>query len=179
MLHAYRGQEVFILAQIGSVSEEDAITIFRTIEEMNNFLNTHDEEELEDMRVLHGYLTAGNIIPTNFSGLFPYLIIENPVDPGTGFIVESDADTPEELAAQIEHALAETDKTSTDEEYDIEKIFVLYGYEISLQLDVYNVGKLIIHEFDVNQFQADEAQKVSDSVEKIQRKLEAKSRGPK
>jgi hypothetical protein len=179
MLNAYVGQEVFALVPVGEISEEEILSFFYTLEEANKYIEEYSEEDMEDMRVLHGYLTSAKIIPSKFHGVFPYIIVENPIDPGSGAVVESDADLPAELASQIEKILAEADKVASDAEYEIENVFILYGYEITLQLDFNNNNKLHIDDFDVNDLQLTDARKVVRDIEALQKKHNIISRGPR
>jgi hypothetical protein len=179
MLNAYVGQEVFALVPVGEISEEEILTFFHTLEDANKYIEEYSDEEMEDMRVLHGYLTSARIIPSNFHGVFPYILVENPADPGSGAVVESDADLPSELASQVEKILAEADITAPEAEYEIGNVFILYGYEITLQIDFYHNDKLRIDDFDVNDLQLSDARKVMEDIEALQKKHNIVRRGPR
>jgi hypothetical protein len=173
MLSAYLNQEVFMLVPSGVITEEDILNAFYTIEELNNYLEVYSEEELEDMRVLHGYLVPATIIPKDFNGVFPYIIVENPLDPGSGFVQESDADIAEELAEQMEKIIREAEKQDVDAEYSIKDFFILYGYELNLQTDPANYNRLCIAEFDINDIQINDAKEIVRQVNAVKNKYKS------
>jgi hypothetical protein len=171
MLHAFSDEIVFILCASGTYDDNGMMEVFRDIEELNRKLVEYSEEELEDYRVLHGLLASVKVIPKDFCGLFPYLVVEDLMEPGQGTVVESDADVPQELTVQIEKALSKVSDSDPDVEYTIDDIFVLYGYELTLtqtaNLQEQDRIALCIDEFDVNDIQIGEANKILREISRL------------
>ena len=119
------GQEVFILAD---AEDEDDHHLFITnsSEKMEEKLRGMDLSMAEDIRVLNGILTLAEFLPASLKNKTAYIIHVGKYE---SFAVETGCCYPEELASEIE---LQVDK----EQADINEIYVLYGYEMSLCLSI-------------------------------------------
>jgi len=174
MLHAFVDDMVLLLCPNGTYTDNGMIELFRDVESLNKHLQQYTEEELEDHRVIHGILTSAKIIPKDFRGLFPYIVVEDLMEPGQGTVIETDADVPQELTAQIEKALTKATKSDPDVEYGIDEIFVLYGYELTFNqtqcLENADGIALSIDEFDLNDVQVSEAEQIGNEISRLKYK---------
>lgn len=171
MLNAFVDDIVLLLCPNGTYTDNGMMEVFRDVESLNKRLQEYTEEELEDHRVIHGLLTSAKIIPKDFRGLFPYLVVEDLMDPGQGTVIETDADVPQELTAQIEKALTKAVASDPDVEYGIEEIFVMYGYELTFtqvqSVDNVDGMAMSIDEFDLNDVQVSEAEQINNEIQRL------------
>jgi len=99
-----------------------------------NHLKTKNVSINSDLRVLHGMLTSARSIPKDFKDRQPFLLIRDPEDNERGVLLDADSDGCKELASEIEKVLGSEEIATFF--IDIEHVYILYGYELSLVLSV-------------------------------------------
>jgi len=104
-----------------------------SFEELNAHLKTLSTSTETDLMVLHGIITSARYIPAEV-GRNVYIIVQDPDDPGSGCIYETDYPDSDDLVALITEIV-----TLGDEHYkliDIDNVYVMYGYEVSTGFSV-------------------------------------------
>lgn len=88
-----------------------------------------------DIKILHGILTEACGIPKNLRGKSAFIIVEDLYNTDHAIIMDSEAHSDIELANSINAILKYGDhNTNLMTKPEIEDIYILYGYEISIIL---------------------------------------------
>lgn len=112
-------------------SSAGELGIYKSFEDLVEYLATKTANINSDIRVLHGVLTSATTIPQDFCGRQAYILVST--KDGYGITMDSDSDNDcVELASEIEKLLSEEET----ELHSIEDVFILYGYEINVILSV-------------------------------------------
>ena len=127
------GQEVFIIGPDTQLTSGGELRVFDDFGDVSDFLLNKDAKLTTDIRALHGILATAEIIPSNLRGSTIFIIIINPESRDEGILLESSADCGQELADEIKTIIKEPDEF-TNFEYEIDDVFLLFGYEMSLVL---------------------------------------------
>ena len=130
--HLYN--EVYVIGTDSTVSAGGELTICSSFEDLLAHLKTKNISINSDLRVLHGVLTSARSIPKDFKDKQPFLLVKDPEKEDHGVLLDADADSCEELADGIEMALSSEVIASFFVE--IEHVYILYGYELSLAMSV-------------------------------------------
>lgn len=131
--HLY--QEVYIVGVDSTVSAHGELTVCPSFEDLLTYLKTKNISVNSDLRVLHGVLTSAQSIPKDLKGRQPFIMLVDPDDESQGILLDSDTDDAyEELADEVENTLRNPEAATFF--FEIENVFILYGYELSLTLAV-------------------------------------------
>jgi len=131
--HLYK--EVFVVGTDNIVSTSGELTICDSFEALLNYLKTKNVSINSDLRVLHGVLTSAKSIPKEFQNRQPFVLLKDPESDDHGILFDPDADNDcNELASEIEMLLESAEVAEFF--FEIEHVYVLYGYELSLTLSV-------------------------------------------
>jgi len=131
------GEEVFV-----AVSEEDTVTgiyIYDDIEGALEHLAGIDPLEEAETKVFHGVLTRAESIPSEIKAKSCYIIainIYHDLNRSDGVLYQSDCEgDPDALANDVETTISSSIyETNSLFIYDIENIYILYGYEVTTGL---------------------------------------------
>ena len=127
------GQEIFVIGPDTQLTNGGELRIFEDFNEVSDFLINKDAKLTTDLRALHGVLATAEVIPANLRGSTVFILIRNPESKDEGILLESSADCGQELADEIKAIMAEPDEF-TNFEYEIDDVFLLFGYEMSIVL---------------------------------------------
>jgi len=130
--HLYN--EVYVIGVDSTVSTHGDLTVCDSFEALLNYLKTKNVSINSDLRVLHGVLTSAKSIPKDLMGRQAFLLFKNPEDKG-GIMLDADTDDDyNELASEIEMCLENEELASFF--FEIDDVYILYGYELTLTLSV-------------------------------------------
>lgn len=130
--HLYK--EVYVVGTDHAVSAGGELAVCSSFETLLNHLKTKNISINSDLRVLHGVLTSARSIPKDFKDRQPFLLLRDPDSSDHGVLLDADADNCDELAAEIVHVLGSEEMASFF--IEIEHVYILYGYELSLTMSV-------------------------------------------
>jgi len=130
--HLYK--EVYIVGADSALSISGELTVCSSFESLLEHLKTKNISINSDLRVLHGVLTSAKSIPKDFKDKQAFLLLEDPDSKDHGIVRDADADSCEELAAEIMTVLDSEEIASFF--FEIENVYILYGYELSLTMSV-------------------------------------------
>lgn len=132
----YLGQEVFVagieddFSEIGGSQE---LFLCKTLEGLHDHLNSLTPTMDSDVRVLHGVLTNGMVLPSSLRRRSAFFILPNIyAGDGLGSVMDADVSSINELADKITEMISE----GVYHIYDPEDVFILYGYEIKVTLGI-------------------------------------------
>ena len=129
--HLY--DEIYLVGVDNTVSPCGDLTVCATFEDLLSHLKTKNASIDSDLRILHGVLTSAQSIPSDLKGRQPFIILKDPNVHDQGILLDSAADDDcKELAAEIERMLESEEVASFF--FEIDHVYVLYGYELSLTL---------------------------------------------
>lgn len=96
-----------------------------------------------DTVVLHGVLTKASSIPRNLRGKKAYIILEDIYNPDQALVLESKTNSDKELSEKINALIDGNDNhlspmpwRNCSIDADIDDIYILYGYEVSVILSL-------------------------------------------
>jgi hypothetical protein len=158
VLNMLLGEEVFIAASDESKHEaalDRIFKVFDTLPELMEGLKNIDAE-FEDIRVVHGVITPAEALPSDIEDISAFVVVANPLDDQDGFLIDA-GDTTD----HIEYAVTDVidNGIAYTHDIDIDYIFVLYGYELSLVFTV--------DEDEVDDETIDSCKKVAEKAKKI------------
>lgn len=130
--HLYK--EVYVVGTDSTVTDGGELTVCSSFEILLNHLKTKNVSINTDLRVLHGVLTSARSIPKDFKSKQPFLLLRDPDNTDHGVLLDADSDSCEELAQEIERVLDSEEMASFF--IEIEHVYILYGYELSLTMSV-------------------------------------------
>jgi len=134
-MEKYLYKEVYVVGVDSTVSAHGELTVCDSFEKLLTYLKTKNVSVNSDLRVLHGVLTSAKSIPKELKGRQPFIMLKDPEADGYGILLDSDTDDDcEELGAEIESVLQNPEVATFF--FEIEHVYILYGYEISLTLAV-------------------------------------------
>ena len=130
--HLY--SEVYVVGVDSTVSTHGELTVCASFEDLLNHLKTKNVSINSDLRVLHGVLTSAKTIPKDLMGRQPFILLKDP-DAQGGIMLDADTDDDyNELAMEIEMCLESGEVASFF--FEIDHVYILYGYELTLTLSV-------------------------------------------
>jgi hypothetical protein len=131
--HLYN--EVYVVGTDNTVSTSGELTVCDSLEDLLTYLKSKNISINPDLRVLHGVLTPATVIPKDLKGRQPFILLVDPDSVDHGIILDSDTeDSCAELASEIEEILNSEEGVSFF--FEMENVFILYGYELSLTLSI-------------------------------------------
>lgn len=131
--HLYK--EVYVVGADHIISSGGDLVVCPSFEDLLIYLKTKSVSVNSDLRVLHGVLTSAKTIPKDLKSRQPFILLQDPQTADHGILLESTADDDcSELAAEIEGVLTSEEAASFF--FEIEDVYILYGYELSLALSV-------------------------------------------
>lgn len=131
----YLYQEVFVVGVDHITAASGELMVLKSFEDLINHLSTKHIGVNSDLRALHGVITSAKAIPRDFCGRSAFILIVDPEVEGYGLLIDSDAeDNCQDLAAEIEKLLVNEEIAANFVEID--NVYVLYGYEMSIILSV-------------------------------------------
>lgn len=127
--------EVFI---VSSGEHKAEITIFMDFEALSTFLETMSIIEGSRLQVHHGVLCKADVLPSDFKRQRPYIVMFDPDSINIeGIVIDPACLDTKDLAKEIEETVAfgtlQCDITS---DADISNVFVLYGYQLPIQIGI-------------------------------------------
>lgn len=131
--HLYK--EVYVVGTDNTVSTSGELTVCGSLEDLLSYLKSKNISINPDLRVIHGVLTPGTAIPKDLKGRQPFILLQDPDNSDHGIILDSDTeDDCRELASEIEEVLGSEEGVSFF--FEMENVYILYGYELSLTLSI-------------------------------------------
>lgn len=135
LIDKYLYSEVYVVGVDSTVSAHGELTVCESFESLITYLKTKNVSVNSDLRVLHGVLTSAQSIPKDLKGRQPFLMLVDPYDENHGILLDSDTDDNcDELAIEIESVLENAEVATFF--FEIDCVYILYGYELSLILAV-------------------------------------------
>lgn len=127
--------EIFVVGTDHTVTAAGELIVCESFEELLTHLRTKNVSVNSDLRIVHGVLTSAKSIPKDLKSRQPFIILKDPSSPDYGIILDSDTDDDyNELASEIESVLASEEIASFF--FEIDNVYILYGYELTLTLAV-------------------------------------------
>jgi hypothetical protein len=134
-MEKYLYDEVYVVGADSIVSSGGELTVCGSFESLLDYLKTKNVSVNSDLRVLHGVLTSAKSIPANFKNRQPFILLQDPESTDHGLLLDPDTDDNcKELALEIEKMLESEEVASFF--FEIDHVYILYGYELSLTLSV-------------------------------------------
>ena len=131
----YLYDEVYVVGADSIVSSGGELTVCGSFETLLDHLKTKNVSVNSDLRVLHGILTSAKTIPSDFKNRQPFILLQDPESTDHGILLDPDAENNcKELAQEIERMLESEEIASFF--FEIDDVYILYGYELSLTLSV-------------------------------------------
>lgn len=155
-LEQHTFEEIYVVGVDHTVSQSGELVPFDSLEELLEHLKMKNPSVATDVRVLHGLLTPARAIPANLDGRSAFILLADPDKHEAGIMLDSDADTCTELAEEIEKIMSSSEIST--EIIDIDDVFILYGYEISICLS--------INEDDIDDDAIKDCVKIAKAVER-------------
>jgi hypothetical protein len=143
--HLY--DEVYVVGPDSTVSIGGDLTVCSSFESLLEYLKTKNVSVNSDLRVVHGVLTSAKSIPKDLKGRQAFILLRDPADDDLGMLLDADADDDyNELGTEIERVLESNEVASFF--FEIDDVYILYGYEMSLALSVDEdeIDENIIHD---------------------------------
>ena len=154
-LERYKFKEAFVAGTDHTVITSGDLIAFESLETLLEHLKTKNPSVSgNEVRVLHGVVTPARSIPADFDGQTIFILVEGYYE--EGIVFDSSAETPEELADEIEKVM--NDPEIAVELTDIDDIYILYGQELNTCLSV--------DEDDIDDEMIDACKKVAKAAEK-------------
>ena len=135
-LKCYRNKEIFLIYNTDRHLSDLSAKIYITSELMDaiNYINKLTPSLDFRTKILHGILTKATTLSKNLRGKTAFVITDDVYDTNKATIDESDAQSDKELAEAVDMALL------CSQSSDIDDIYILYGYEISIILTLDEEG---------------------------------------
>jgi hypothetical protein len=190
MLIAYLHKEIILITtntNLTAESNEDPLEIFTDVADANLYLQEKEDDEIEKLVAYHGVLTRAHTIPKWIGLDPPFLVIEDIGATGTGVIVETNANSSEEVSEEVQKIFKDRDLASFG--FTIDDVFVLYGYEVTIAYSSNsstairrgqiralndNDGVYAIDEFDIDENRFRKLEKIAEEARKLHAKYFAK-----
>lgn len=157
-LKKYRNKEVFIVYNEEDYTEGLLLKMYITSElmELIDHINKLTPSLDFDVKILHGILTSASVLPKNLRGRTAFILAESDNILNRVLISESVAQSDEDLATDIDSLLVHNGFVNA---LNIENIYILYGYEISIMLS--------LNEEEIDEEIIDTCQKIVNDVATI------------
>jgi len=126
-------KEVYLVGVDHTVCDSGELAAFDSLADLLEHLRYKSPSIASDIRVVHGVLTSARSIPGDLGGRTVFLVVCDSDVPKHGVLLDSDAETPSDLAKEIELVM---ENPEVIEIINIDDIFILYGYEINTCLAV-------------------------------------------
>jgi hypothetical protein len=130
----YLYKEVYVVGTDNMVSASGELVVCSSFEKLLDHLKTKNISINSDLRVIHGVLTSARSIPKDFKNKQPFIMLKDPDKENYGVLLDADGDSCDELGEEIEMTLASEDTAAFF--FEIEHVYILYGYEMSLVMSV-------------------------------------------
>jgi len=128
-------EEIYIVGVDTAITPSGELVVCASYEQLLNHLKTKNISICSDLRVIHGVLTSAKSIPKDLKNQQAFIVIINQENYSHGVILDSESDDDcKELAYEIRSSLKGNE--SANFLYDIDQIFILYGYELSIVMSV-------------------------------------------
>ena len=134
-MEKYLYTEVYVVGADHTVAAGGELTVCGSFETLLDYLKTKNVSINSDLRVLHGVLTSAKTIPADFKNRQPFVLLQDPDSEDHGVLLDPDTENDcKELALEIEMMLESEEIASFF--FEIDNVYILYGYELSLTLSV-------------------------------------------
>ena len=133
-MEKYLYKEVYVVSPDSITEVSGDLAIFDSLEDLLEYLKTKNVSINSDLRVVHGVLTSAKTIPKDLRGKQAFIILTDPGVDDHGIVLDSDSEESEELAEEVVGRLEHPEATTWL--LEIEDVFILYGYELTLTLSV-------------------------------------------
>lgn len=157
-MEEYLYKEVYVVGVDHNLSAGGELIVCGSFEDLLNYLKTKSVSINSDLRVLHGVLTSAQTIPNDLRSRQPFILLQDPRSSEHGILLDSDTDNDcNELASEIERILEGEEVASFF--FEIDDVYILYGYELSLALSV--------DEDDLDEDIIEDCLKISEAAENL------------
>ncbi len=135
-LESYCNREIFLVYNTDEHLSDLSAKIYITSELMDaiNYINKLTPSLDFRTKILHGILTKATTLSKNLRGKTAFIITNDIYETQQAAIEESNAQSDKELAESVDMALL------CSQSSDIDDIYILYGYEISIILTLDEEG---------------------------------------
>jgi len=130
----YLYKEVYVVGVDVTTSISGELKICDSFEDLLKHLKTKNASVTSDLRVIHGVLTAAKTIPKELHGRQAFVLLKDPDEDDHGLLLDSEAEDYIELGEEIKEQLDTGEAASFF--FEIEDVFIVYGYEMTLTLSV-------------------------------------------
>jgi hypothetical protein len=128
-------QEIYLMGSDSLIKKCDWFSISLSFEELIQAVAALDKDADDYIRIFHGVLTPAKVIPADMGGRQPFIVISDSLSQGYGTIIDAcTEDDCQELALEIENILINS--SLTDFNFEMRDVFILYGYEIGINLQM-------------------------------------------
>ena len=128
-------EEVFIVGVDNTVTPSGELVICGSYEQLLNYLKTKNISICSDLRVVHGVLTSAKSIPKNLKNIQPFIIIIDQENYSHGVILDSESDNDYKALSYEIRSTLKGNKVANFF-FEMDQIFILYGYELSVVMSV-------------------------------------------
>jgi hypothetical protein len=151
-------KEVFVVGPDNDANTAKETHIFENFEDLMQHMKTLSIEDDADMRILHGYLTPAEVLPSSIRNKSVFIITTDEDDDQDTAITEVEpALGVEKLADEIKDIVK--DGLTISFTTNIDSTFLLYGYEIN--------KILAPDDDDLDEEALSTCKKIAEEVEKI------------
>ncbi|TET61132.1 MAG: hypothetical protein E3J47_05860 [Candidatus Stahlbacteria bacterium] len=128
-------EEVYIVGVDTAVTPSGELVVCSSYEQLLSHLRTKNISICSDLRVIHGVLTSAKSIPRDLRNQQAFIVVMDQENHSHGVILDSESDDDyKELAYEVRSLLKGNE--SANFLYDIDQMFILYGYELSIVMSV-------------------------------------------
>jgi len=128
-------EEVYIVGVDTAVTPSGELVVCSSYEQLLSHLKTKNISICSDLRVIHGVLTSAKSIPRDLRNQQAFIVVMDQENHSHGVILDSESDDDyKELAYEVRSLLKGNE--SANFLYDIDQMFILYGYELSIVMSV-------------------------------------------
>lgn len=123
-------KEVFVVGPEENASTAAETHIFENFEDLMGHMKTLSVEDDAEIRILHGYLTTAEVLPSSVRNKTVFIITTDEDDEKDSAIIEVDSGLGvDKLAEEVKDIVA--DALSITFTTNIDSTFLLYGYEVN------------------------------------------------
>jgi len=127
-------EEVYIVGVDTTTTPSGELTVCGSYERLITHLKTKNISICSDLRVIHGVLTSAKSVPKELKNQQAFIIAIDQENHSHGVILDSESDNYKELSYEISSLLQGNKVTSFF--LEIDQIFILYGYELSVVMSI-------------------------------------------
>ena len=128
-------EEVYIVGVDTTTTPSGELTICGSYEQLITHLKTKNISICSDLRVVHGVLTSAKSIPKELKNQQAFVIVIDQENHSHGVILDSESDNYRELSYEI-RSLLQGNEIADFFFFEMDQIFILYGYELSVVMSV-------------------------------------------